>query len=420
MIRDTSATDRAVRERSSRRIWPAAVLGAALLTLCVGAVFGAPHWFGGARSVDGELVRIAEIRRGTLVRDVEVQGRVVASRSPTLYAPAAGTVSFAVKAGDSVAAGQVLANVSSPELKSQLDRENAALQSLEVDVQRARIQNKQAQLTAHWTADQAEIDLSAAQREWERARSAFEKQAISQVVHSAAKDNLRKAQLAGAHALADRKLQSESLAFELRARELSLERQRFAVVELRRQYDALAVRAPVAGKVANLAVTEKTNVALNAALLTVVDLTALELEIQVPETYARELVPGMASEIRNGEAELAGSVASVSPEVVNGQVTARVSFAEQIAGLRQNQRLPVRILIEQKPDVLLVERGPFLESDAGKIAYVVDDDIAVRRPIHARAASMSMVEIESGLKAGDRIVISSTEGFSGADKVRIR
>ncbi len=420
MIRDTSATDRAVRERSSRQISPALALGAALLTLCVGVVFGAPHWFDGSRSVDRGLVRIAEIRRGTLVRDVEVQGRVVAARSPTLYAPAPGTVSFAVKVGDSVAAGQVLASVDSPELKSQLDRENAALQSLEVDVKRARIQNKQAQLTALWTADQAEIDLSAAQREWERARSAFEKQVISQVVHSAAKDNLRKAQLAGVHALANTKLQSESLAFELRARELSLERQRFTVVELRRQYDALAVRAPVAGKVANLAVTEKTNVALNAALLTVVDLTALELEIQVPETYARELVPDMVSEIRNGEAELAGSIASVSPEVVNGQVTARVRFSKQIADLRQNQRLPVRIVIEQKPDVLLVERGPFLESDAGKFAYVVDEDIAVRRPIHARAGSMSMVEIESGLKAGDRIVISSTEKFSGADKVRIR
>jgi HlyD family secretion protein len=110
----------------------------------------------------------------------------------------------------------------------------------------------------------------------------------------------------------------------------------------------------------------------------------------------------------------------VSPEVVNGQVTARVSFAKQIAGLRQNQRLSVRIIIEQKPNVLLVERGSFLESDAGKFAYVVNDDVAVRRPIHAGAGSLSMVEIESGLKAGDRIVISGAEGFARADKVRIR
>lgn len=260
MIRDTSGSGRAVPESSLRRIRPVA---AVLLMLCVGAVFGAPHWFGGARPVDGEQVRIAEIRRGTLVRDVQVEGRV--------YAPAAGTVSLAVKAGDSVTAGQVLATVSSPELKSRLDRENAALQGLEVDVQRARIQNKQAQLTAPWTADQAEIDLSAAQREWERARSTFDKLVISQVVHAVAKDNLRKAQLVGAHALADRAIQFESLVFELRSREPSLERQRFAVVELHRQYDALAVRALFAGKVANLAVMEKTNVALNAALLTVVD-----------------------------------------------------------------------------------------------------------------------------------------------------
>lgn len=421
MIRDTSATDRAVSTRSPRSLRHALIVGIAVLLLGVGvAVLATPRWLGAARSVDGAQLRTAELKRGTLVRDVAVQGRVVAATSPTLYAPAAGTVTFAVKAGDSVTAGQVLAEVSSPELKSQLDRENAALQGLEVDVQRARIQNKQAQLTTRWTADQAEIDLAAAQREWERAQSALEKNAISQVAYAVAKDSLRKAQLAGEHALADTKLQSEGLAFELRTRELSLERQRLATVELRRQYDALNVRAPVSGQVANLAVAEKTNVALNAALLTVVDLSVLELEIQVPETFARDLAVGMASEVRNGQALLQGSLASISPEVVDGQVTARVRLAEPPEGLRQNQRLPVRVLIEQKPDVLLVERGPFLESEGGRAAYVVADDVAVRRQIRTGAASLSAVEIESGLQAGERIVISGTEQFAGADKVRIR
>jgi HlyD family secretion protein len=417
MIRDTSATDRAVQARTPRRSWLAfgAVFG--LLVGVALAVSVAPRWLG---SVDGARLRIAEVSLGTLVRDVAVQGSVVPAKSPTLYAPAAGTVTFLVKAGDTVTGGQILAEVSSPELKNQLDRETAALHGLEVDVRRARIQNEQAQLATRWTADQAEVDLSTARREWDRAEVAFERNAISQVDYAFARDNLRKAQLAGEHALVNSRLQSESLVLELRARELELERQQLAVGELRRQYEALAVRSPVVGQVANLAVVEKASVALNAALLTVVDLSSMELEIQVPESFAHELAPGMAGEIRNGDVTLAGALVSVSPEVVNGQVTARVGFAEQPVGLRKNQRLSVRILIEQKPNVLLVERGPFLESEAGLFAYVVAGDVAVRRAIRTGATSLSAVEIESGLNAGERIVISGTELLAGAAEARIR
>ena len=89
---------------------------------------------------------------------------MVAAVAPTLYAPAPGTVTFAVNAGDAVQKDQVLAELVSPELKNTLSREQASLESLEVEVARARIQNKQAQLTARRTADQAEVDRAAAQR----------------------------------------------------------------------------------------------------------------------------------------------------------------------------------------------------------------------------------------------------------------
>ncbi|UUZ51136.1 hypothetical protein LP420_17330 [Massilia sp. B-10] len=56
---------------------------------------------------------------------------------------------------------------------------------------------------------------------------------------------------------------------------------------------------------------------------------------------------------------------------------------EQPKGLRQNQRVTARLLIEEKPNVILVPRGPFVESEGGRFAYVVRDSIAVRTPDHA-------------------------------------
>jgi len=87
--------------------------------------------------------------------------------------------------------------------------------------------------------------------------------------------------------------------------------------------------------------------------------------------------------------------------------------------LRQNQRLQTRILLEEKPNVLVVQRGQFYDSGNGRIAYVVEDGIAYRRQIVTGATSLNAVEIVQGLAAGDTIITSSTDVFNGAQTVLI-
>src|SRR5262249_8966135 len=223
-----------------------------------------------------------------------------------------------------------------------------------------------------------------------------------------------------AHARTDARLTGKGLGFELGTRRQALDRQREVVRELERQVAALVVRAPFDGQVGQLLVAQRATVAANAPILTVVDLGAFELEIQAPDSYARDLAIGMSAEIRAGSKTVAGRIRSVSPEVIDGKVASRLAFAgERPAGLRQNQRLTARILIEERTDVLQVERGPFLEAGGGNSAYIVDGGVAERRPIRTGAVSLDAVEILSGAKVGDRIVVSGTDTFGNAERVRI-
>jgi HlyD family secretion protein len=111
----------------------------------------------------------------------------------------------------------------------------------------------------------------------------------------------------------------------------------------------------------------------------------------------------------------------VSPEIVAGQVRSRIRFSgEMPANIRQNQRLTTRVLLEERPSVLTLQRGQFLETGGGRIAYVLrDDDIAERRQITVGGRSLSAVEIISGLEEGDRVIISSIDQFNGAETVLI-
>jgi HlyD family secretion protein len=239
-------------------------------------------------------------------------------------------------------------------------------------------------------------------------------------------DAVRSAQIRSQHTQRGATLAQQDGDFELQSLAQRVARQQAVVTELGRRLATLQVRAPVAGLVGTVDVAEGAAVALNTPLLTVVDLSQLEVELQVPELLAEELSPGLAVELRIGAVQARGTLVSIAPEVQRSQVLARVRFSgAQPEGLRQNQRLAARVLIDERPGVLLLPRGPFVEAQGGHHAWVIDatdGHHAVRRPITLGALSVAMVEVASGLQAGERVVIAGTEhlGEGGGEAERVR
>lgn len=423
-IRDTSAQDTVVRTtmtnspRSRGRIISAAV-GLAVLALAGWVIAG---WSSGGRSYDSSRLRIAEVKRGDLVRDISADGRVIAANSPTLYAIAGGTVALKVVAGDRVKQGQVLAVIDSPELRSRLAQEESTLASMEAEANRAVLDAQIARANADKVVDQAQIDRTAAEREMERYQRAYSGGAVPQNEFLKAQDELKKAAIGLAAARKDAGLQGQGAGLDARNKRSLADRQRSVATELRRQVEALTLRAPFDGQVGQVQIAQGTNVAVQAPILSVVDLSLFEVEIKVPESFARELAIGMPAQIASNGNTFAAEVSAVSPEVVSGEVNARLRFAQgkQPPDLRQNQRLSARILMDTRRSVLMVERGPFLEQHGGKSAYVVDaGGRATRRPIQTGASSLNAVEIISGVQQGERIIVSGSELFENAELVRI-
>ena len=421
-IRDTSAQDKPVASANPRqrrqRQWLLYAGGGVLVLLLAGWLLSG--WAAGSRSVDASRLRIAEVTRGDLVRDISAQGRVIAANSPTLYAVAGGTVTLHVVAGDVVKKGDALAEIDSPELRSRLAQEQATLASTEADASRAALDAQLARSDARKSLDQAEIQRQAALRDLERNKRAFEGGAVAQIDVARSEDALRSADIGLQHAQQDYQLRSKGAGLDIRNKRLLADRQRAVVAELQRQVEALTLRAPFDGQVGQVQVAQRANVAENAPVLGVVDLSQFEVEIKVPESFARDLAIGMPAQLASGRGEpFAAQVSAVSPEVVNGEVVARLRFKDkQPPGLRQNQRMSARILLDTRENVLMVDRGPFLEQGGGS-AYVMDGDVAVKRRIRTGASSLGAVEILEGLEEGDRVVVSGSDLFGDAERVVI-
>ncbi|NVK58063.1 MAG: HlyD family efflux transporter periplasmic adaptor subunit [Alteromonadaceae bacterium] len=418
MIKDTSAQDTVVK---AKRKWLKPVLFG--LVTCVAIVLSAQAILStgsASESVRRASLQIASVERGDLVRDIAATGRVVAANAPQVYSPEEGIATLRVRAGDTVVKGQTIAQVESPELQNKLQQERSELARLEGELSRKELDARRQTLLLTKQLDMAKVELKAAERESRRANKSIKTNIISQIDYEKAEDDLARAALTVTHAEQEVALAKDTLAFEVASARNTLARQQFVVEELERKVNNLVIIASVDGVVGNLFVSRRSLVTQNQPLMTLVDLTAYEAELNVAESFANELGLGMDVELKIGRQTIMGTLSAISPEVTEREVTTRVRFDQAaVDQIRQNQQITARILLENKSNVIKVRRGSFMQS-GGFVAYKVDGDLATRIPIETGATSVREVEIIDGVAPGDQIIISSYQAFEQAPSVLLR
>ncbi len=420
-IQDTSAQDIS-RERAPARLKRKFVLAVAGISLVLMASYWAILQNGPQTSlvIPRQQVQIGTVSRGDFVRDLAVQGKVVAANAPTLFSQQAGQVRLLKQPGEAVTIGDLLAVIDSPTLENEVKQQQALLLSMSSEAERATLEAREQQLDMQQVEQSAQINLMAAKRELARAQQSLQLGVLRQLDLDIAKDKMTQAELEFRHAKSKVALALDKLTFEQKSGQQALARQQLVVDELQRKLAALQITAPVTGQVGNWLVEQQNHVLAGQGLLTVIDLSQYEAELSVPENYAAELVAGLPVEVSFNGQVLAGALSHIAPEVKEGQVSARVRFNSQdAASLRQNQRLSGRIIFEEKTDVLKVARGEFISSGGGRQAYRLLENVASKTAIELGAISVQWVEVRAGLKEGDQVVISNLSEFKDQPQVRL-
>jgi HlyD family secretion protein len=372
-------------------------------------------WTSSDQTVDSSRVRIGTVEKGLFVRDVSLQGNIIAANSPKLYSPSIGTVTLLLNPGEIVKLGDVVAKVASPTLLNQLQQEKAKQLSLNIQFERQKIATKQAEIRSEQQIQLEAVLLNAAKREKRRAEKSIKIQAVSQLDYEKALDDLKRSQLKHDFAIKQAELEKENLAFELKTRESELNQQRLLVENIERLVSELTIKAPVSGIVGSWSVEQKSAVLVNQALLTIVDLSAFQVEIDIPESYADELGIGMLVKVKYNLQNYDAKIITISPEVTNNIVKGRVAFLQSPPpGIKQNQRVTSRVILEQKNNVLYLPRGSFIQHHNGLKIFVVEDDLALLKDVQLGSRSITKVEVVSGLVEGQSVIISNTDFVNDA------
>lgn len=420
MIRDTLAQDKVISSNKKKApLWVAGAAGLALVSLSIYSIPQFTQLFNTDLVISQSSIQTAKVVRGDLVEDIVVQGKTLASINPAVYAIASGTVTLHVQAGDTIVKGQKLLTIDSPELRNLLLQEEATFARLENEFNRQKINTEQALLDTKQRAELAKVDLEAAQSAMERANASIKKEIISKLELEEKIVALKRAELNQKHAIEALDLEQKNLSFELKIAELALARQAHQTEELRRQVNALTISSSLSGIVGTVSVQQKQFVQRDSELMSLVDLSELEVEAYIPENLADELAIGLDANVMINQQRYSGTLVAISPEVEQGRVAGRIRFKQQPDKLRQNQRINAQLILSNKKDVLKVERGAFVETGAGRVVYRINGEMAERLPVTLGAKSVSEVELLSGLNDGDEIIISNINQFQNKQHIML-
>jgi HlyD family secretion protein len=421
MIADTQSQDETIlvaKKNVPKKLILALLV---ILTLLYVAFPTLSQWYSSIPSVDSDSLTIASVIRGDLVRDVAVSGKAVAANAPQLYNTQEGQITLLAKPGETVTQNQIVARLVSPELEALIKQQESTLEQLSINSSRGILDDKVAQLDLESNMNTAQSALNVAKREKQRAEISFKKQIISEIDWMKSQDTLADATLFFEHAKKRVDLAKERLEFERKNRDFLVKKQQLILNELVRRHQALEIKAPLNGVVGNWLVAQKNTIAANTAIMTIVDLSKYEAELSVPEFYADDLGLGLTVAMQISGQQISGEIIAISPEIKANQVKVRAKLTSPIViQLRQNQRINARIEFEKKSNVLMIKRGAFIGSLAGKFAFKkLNDNSAKKMAITTGATSVEYVELTSGVTENDQIIISDYLDFAQAEQIII-
>lgn len=162
----------------------------------------------------------------------------------------------------------------------------------------------------------------------------------------------------------------------------------------------------------------------DSSLFVVEDLDSLMLRVNVPERELAKLSVGQPAELSFDAVpgrSFAGQVALISPYIDAQTATfpVRIRVTETGGLLRPGMFARVAIVYERKPDALQIPRTALLDGDGPPKVFVVQDGKAAERTVELGLSNGAMIEVVSGLKDGEQVVVVGQGAVKPGAAVRI-
>ena len=397
----------------------AGVCIAAIITYAVIVLMGPKR----AR-VDSTLAEVATVTRGDFLEYVDVEGIVSPSSTVKINALEPGFVERVVaEEGTILNAGDTILILRNPELlrtiadeEDEYGRQQRLLKEQDIEIHKNNLAFRQQCLDVDFEINQIEDKLRIAREEYEmgmKSKAEFELAVREYEYHK------NKAMLQ------QRSLSYDSTSTELRREllEVDLDRVRTRRDRAVARREDLIVRAPIAGQLSYLAVSVGEQIQLGTNLGEIKALNNFKIHAVLNEYYVDRISSGLPGSISTQGEMFPLRVSRVVPEIKDRNFDVDLLFTDkQPESLRMGKSYRVQIELGQPEQAVVIPAGDFYSTTNGKWIYKLagNSNRAIKTDIVIGRKNPAQYEVLSGLKPGDRVIISGYEFLDNKEEVIIQ
>lgn len=372
-------------------------------------------------SADEDNLRFAVVERGEVLNTINATALVLPAFEEQVNAPVATTIKEVIMtAGTQVQSGDVLLRLDREYVGLRLDGRRDQLALKENSIGLLQLEYERDLKELGYDAEIKELELAAAEARLGDARRLLKVGGATDEEVEAAELSVKITKLEVDKLNNQLSYSRNSLAGRERQLQLEVGMEEKEVQQLSRKMRETDVRAPRAGVVTWVNENLGQQVAEGAPLARIANLGRYKIEGSCSDRFAERLTVGMEIELRLPRAKLSGTLTDILPEVDGNTVRFRVELDDASdENLRPNLRAELYVITDKRENVLRVKNGQTFRGGKQQSVFVVRGNEAIRTEIRTGIRNGDFVEIEGGLKAGDKIVISDTEEYERMSKLQL-
>ncbi len=378
---------------------------------------------GGSRlNVEIEKINVAEVREGEFREFIPVDGAVMPILTIRLDAIVGGVVETKYyEGGILVEKGDTILKLANDNLVQNFVREETQAFILVNNIENSKLNLQRNQFLLKQNLVQLDYQIAAAKDAYERAQPLFEDNIISEQEYLNLEREFKRLTSQRQIQVESNRFDSLNAAIQIRQNNETLQRTRENLEMIKKNLDNLWITAPISGRLSTVNVEVGESIAPGQNIGQIDDLNGYKVRTPIDEHYIARIYEGL-----KGTFDFAGEnyeleIRKIYPEVQGGMFSVDMFFtADSIPrGIRRGQTLQIRLQLSENITAVQIPRGSFYQTTGGNWIFVVDDEesFAVRRDIRLGRQNPRFYEVLEGLQPGEKVVVSSYDGYEDKDRL---
>lgn len=373
-------------------------------------------------SINLKNIQLSTVDTGTIEVSVNASGKVVPAFEETIIAPIESRiVEVYKKAGDSVDVGTPLVKLDLQSIETDYRKMLDELQMRQYRLEQQRIKNNS-------TLSNTEMQLKVNDMQIDKMQVEVRNERYLDSIGAGTTDKVRETELSYNVAKleqeqARKKFENDKqvAGSELRVQELELEIFRKTLAETKRILDDAQIRSPRKAILTYINNQVGTRVPQGTQVAILSDLSHFKIDGEIADSYGDRISTGNKVVVRIGSEELTGVVSSVTPLSKNGVIQFSVQLEDDShSRLRSGLKTDVYVMNAVKDDVMRIANGPYYSGPGTYELFMMTGNSLERRKVQLGESNYEFVEVMSGLKPGDRVVVSDMSQYRNKSKLKMK